>query len=94
MLSMMQNFYKVTQNNNEKVPSFTTQLEGTLNQIQLQWPRRIMDQEVQQHLKDHLFHGVQKHIRHSICYLYSNPDTMYSQLMVTACKAENKNDED
>ena len=29
----MQNFYKVTQGNHEKVPSFTTRLEGTLNQI-------------------------------------------------------------
>ena len=54
----MQNFHKVTQNNHEKVPSFATRLEGTLNQIPLQCPGRIMDQEVQQHLKDHLFHGV------------------------------------
>ena len=30
---LMQNFYKVTQGNNEKVPSFTSRLEGTLNQI-------------------------------------------------------------
>ena len=32
---LMQNFYKVTQGNNEKVPSFAMRLEGTLNQIQL-----------------------------------------------------------
>ena len=55
---LVQNFYKITQNNNEKVQSFATRLEGTLNQIQLQCPRRIMDQEMQQHLKDHLFYGV------------------------------------
>ena len=30
---IMQNFYKVMQGNHEKVPSFTTRLEGTLNQI-------------------------------------------------------------
>ena len=30
---LMQNFYKVTQGNHEKVPSFTTRLEGTLNQL-------------------------------------------------------------
>ena len=70
---LMQNFYKVTQNNHEKLPSFATRLEGTLNQIWLQYPGRIMDQEVQQHLKDHLFHGVQKHIRDLIHYLYINP---------------------
>ena len=38
---LMQNFYKVTQGNNEKVPSFTIRLEGTLNNITLQCPRRI-----------------------------------------------------
>ena len=43
---LMQNVYKVTQGNNEKVPSFATRLEGTLNQIQLQCPRRMMAMEV------------------------------------------------
>ena len=32
---LMQNFYKVMQGNNEKVPSFAMRLEGTLNQIRL-----------------------------------------------------------
>ena len=32
---LMQNFYKVTQGNNEKVPSFAMRLKGTLNQIRL-----------------------------------------------------------
>ena len=54
---LMQNFYKVTQGNNEKVPSFAIRLEGTLNQIQLQCPRRMIDLEAHQHLKDCLFHG-------------------------------------
>ena len=62
---LMQNFYKVTQSNNEKVSSFATQLEGTCNQIQLQCPRRMTDLEVQQHLMDCLFHGVHKHIHNS-----------------------------
>ena len=72
---LMQNFYKVTQGNHEKVPSFATRLEGTLNQIRLQCPRRVTDLEVQQHLKDCLFHGACKHIRDSIRYLCSNPRT-------------------
>ena len=37
----MQNFYNVAQGNHEKDPSFATRLEGTLNQIRLQCPRRI-----------------------------------------------------
>ena len=40
---LMQNFYKVTQGNHEKVLSFATRLEGILNQIRLQCPGRITD---------------------------------------------------
>ena len=75
------------------MPSFTTRLEGTLNQIQLKCLRQIADHKVSWHLKDHLFHGVCKHIRDSIRYLYSSPETTYSQLMVTAHKAESKMEE-
>ena len=63
---LMQNFYKVMQGNNEKVPSFATRLEGTNNQ-------RMTDPEIQQHLKNCLFHTVQKHIHNSIQYVYSTP---------------------
>ena len=58
---LMQNFYKVTQGSHEKVPSFATRLEGTLNQIQLKCPGQIASHEVPWHLKDCLFHGVWKH---------------------------------
>ena len=90
---LMQNFYKILQGNHEKVLSFTTRLEGTLNQIRLQCPGRVTDLEVQQHLKDCLFHGVCKHIRDSIRYLYSNARTTYSQLMIATNKAESENKE-
>ena len=53
----------------------------------------MTDFEVQQHLKDCLFHGVQKHICNSIQYLNSTPRTSYSQLMVATHKAESKNEE-
>ena len=86
-------FYKVTHGNHEKVSSFATRLERTLNQIQLKCPRQIADHEVSWHLKDHLFHGIWKHIRDSIRYLYSNPETTYSQLMVTAHKAKSEMEE-
>ena len=39
----MQGIYKVTQNNHEKVPSFAMWWQGTLNQIWLQCPGRIMN---------------------------------------------------
>ena len=72
------------------MPSFTTRLEGTLNQIWLNYPRKIVDHEVAFHLKDQFFHGVHIHIRDSIRYLHSNPETTYFQLMVAARKAESK----
>ena len=90
---LMQNFYIVTQGNHEKVPSFVTRLEGTLNQIRLQCPGRMTELEVQQHLKDCLFHRVCKYIQDSIRYLCSTPGTSYSQLMVAAHKAESENEE-
>ena len=76
---LMQNFYKISQGGNEKVPSFATRLEGTLNQIRIKCPSRIASHEVPGHLKDRLFHRVKKHVRDSIRYLYSNPQTTYSK---------------
>ena len=64
----MQPFYKVTQGNQEKRPSFVMMLEGTLNQIRLKCPRKRADCEVPCHLKDQHFYGVHKHIRDSIRY--------------------------
>ena len=49
---LMQNFYKISQGGNEKVPSFMTRLEGTLNQIRIKCPGRIANHEVPWHLKE------------------------------------------
>ena len=70
-----------------------TRLEGTLNQIRIKCPGRIADHEVSSHLKDQLFHGVKKHIRDSMRYLYSNLQTTYSKLVVTARRAESETEE-
>ena len=51
--------------NHKKVPSFAMRLEGTLNQL-VAGTGRIIDQKVQQHLKDCLFHVVCKCVRTSI----------------------------
>ena len=84
---LMQNFYKILQGN-KKVHSFVTRLEGTLNQIRIKCPSRIANHEVPSHLKDQLFHGVKKYVRDSVRYLYSNPQTTYSELVVAARRAE------
>ena len=70
-----------------------TRLEGTLNQIRIKCPSRIADHEVSSHLKDRLFHEVKKHVRDSVRYLYSNPQTTYSELVVAARRAESETKE-
>ena len=90
---LIQDFYKILQGGNEKMPSFMTRLEGTLNQIRIKCPGRIANHEVPWHLKEWLFHGVKKHIRDSIRYLYSNPQTTYSELVVTARRAKSETEE-
>ena len=90
---LMQNFYKISQGGSKKVPSFMTRLEGTLNQIRIKCPSRIANHEVPWHLKEQLFHGVKKHVRDSVRYLYSNPQTTYSELVVAARRAESKTEE-
>ena len=49
---LMQNFYKIMQGHNKKVPSFAMRLEGTLNQIRLRCPGQITDCKVPWHLKE------------------------------------------
>ena len=85
---LMQNFYKVTHENHKKVPFFTTRLEGTLNQIWIKCPGQKANCEVLWHLKDCLFHGFENTEKIHIRYLYSNPTTTYSKLMVAAYKVE------
>ena len=90
---LMQSFYKIMQGGNEIVPSFMTRLEGTLNQIRIRCPGRIANHEVPWHLKERLFHGVKKLVRDSIQYLYGNPQTTHSKLVVAARRAESKTEE-
>ena len=89
----MQNFYKITQGSSKKVPSFAIRLDGTLNQIRLRCPGWITDHEVPWHLKEWLFHGVRKHVRDSIRYLYGNPRITYSKLVVAVQRADSETEE-
>ena len=89
---LMQNFYKISQVM-KRCLWFVTQLEGTLNQIRIKCPSQIADHEVPSHIKDRLFHGVKKHVRDSVRYLYSNPQTTYSKLVVAARRAESEMEE-
>ena len=65
-------------------------MEGSLNQISVQFPRMISDAEAKVKLRDRLFYGVLKTLRDSIRYLYDNPTVRYTQLLVAVRKAEAK----
>ena len=86
-------FYKVSQGNNEKFPSFATRLEGSLNQIQLQCPRKNYGSGGPTAPAPLPFPWVKKYTHNSIWYLYGIPGMSYSQVMVAAHKAESKNKE-
>ena len=45
------------------------------------------------HLKEQLFHGVQKYVRDSIRYLYGNSKATYSELVIAAHQVESKMEE-
>ena len=46
--------------------------------------------EVQQHLRDCLFHGLHKQLHDSMHYLYDDTRIMYPQLVTAAHKAESE----
>ena len=85
---LMQQVYGVHMERNEKVQSYATRMGGSLNQIQVKFPRMISDAEAKVKLRDRFFYWVLKTLRDSIQYLYDNLTVTYIQLLVTARKAE------
>ena len=63
-------------------------MERCLNQIQGKFPGMISNAEAKVKLRGRLFYGVLKTLRHSIRYLYDNLTVTYTQLLLTARKAE------
>ena len=64
---------------NKKDQSYTTRMEGSLNQIRVTFPGMISNDEAEVKLRDRLFYGVLKTLRDSIRYLYNNPTVTYTQ---------------
>ena len=48
----------------------------------------MTEEEGVNHLKDHLFHGLQHNIHSALHYMYDKHDLQYSQLVMAARKAE------
>ena len=84
----MQEFYRVVQGKNEKVQTFVLHLERALKATKQHHPYAMTEEEGIKHLKDCLFHGLKPNICNALCYMYDNPDSQYSQLVMAAQKAE------
>ena len=48
----------------------------------------MTDQEGEHHLKDQLFHRLISNIWNALHYMYDNPDSQYSKLVIAARKAK------
>ena len=48
--------------------------------------------EVQEHLWDHVFHGLYKQLYNSVCYLYDDMRITYPQLMTATHKVSEQED--
>ena len=53
----------------------------------------LSTEEVQQHLWDHLYHGLHKQLCNSMCYLYDDARITYPKLMKATQKAESEQED-
>ena len=84
--TLISNICKVTQDINDKRQVFMIKLEAVLNQIRSRFPEK----EIEEHLQDHLFHGMMKTLRDSLHYQYDDPNLIYTGLLLAAQKAESE----
>ena len=54
----------------EKVTLYVTNWRGAQNVVQQEYLMMLSASEVQQHIRDCLFHGLYKQLCDSMCYLY------------------------
>ena len=86
--TLTQEFYRIVQGKNEKVQTFVLHLKRALKVIKQQHPYAMTEEEGVKHLKDLLFHRLKPNIHNSLHYIYDNPGSQYSQLVMAAQKAE------
>ena len=90
---LMQDFYSLVQQKNEKISTFVARLEGAMNHIRQLHPGKLREAEVCEHLKERLFHGMNKGLRNAVRFLYEGTHTDYYQLMRAARKTESEGTE-
>ena len=68
----MQSFYKIGQDQNEKVPTFTSRIKGALSQITLKYLDRLGKTTMVGHLRECLLHEMKEGIKDTLHYLNDN----------------------
>ena len=61
--------------------------------VQQEYLTMLSPNEVQQHLRDRLFHGLHKQLMDSMHYLYDGARITYPQLVTAAWKAESEQED-
>ena len=89
----MQEYYTIIQGKSKGVQAFVLCLEQALKVIKQQHPCAMTEVEGKNHLKDQLFHGHRHNIHNALCYMYNEPDSQYSKLVMAARKAKTKTQE-
>ena len=80
---LQQEFYQLTQEQNESVQQFVGQLEFKYKRLICLYPDRY-NLNI---LKERLFYGMTQHLRDSMRYLYKETETGYEQLLSAAREA-------
>ena len=84
----MQEVYRIVRGKSEKVQTFVLHLKRALKVIMQQHSYVMTEEKGVKDVKDHLFHELKPNIHNALCYIYDNPDSSYSQLVMAAQKYE------
>ena len=81
---LQQDFYKITQDKNEKVRQFAGRLEAQFKKLREKVPGHY-DHSM---LKERLFHGMNQQLQDPIRFCYKRGETTYEELFREAVEAE------
>ena len=87
---IFKDFYQLKQEKNEKVQLFSIRLRDMLTKLSLRFLDRVPKEDHDRILKDRFFYGIKSELRNSIRHLYDDDSVTFSQLLVKACRNEEK----
>ena len=78
-------FHQLSQDKKERVKEFASRIEKLYKRLVDQLPDRYPDKGL---LKDHLFYGMNQHLRDSLRFMFQDPKCDYTSLLKAASAAE------